>query len=272
MNLTKFIANRIEDAKDKNGLQRIDSNIQINTEAKALQAYYSPNKGRIASWWEGRKSKSRSNLLIALNEEQRLVIEQAAMLERAAINDKKRRAEFQTFIAQHTVLFIELKAKAKVIKKAAKRGLDFESQIAVRSQELLDESETKKQATLLSLQIQNDSRLDLIKHEQSIEKEKLASELKLKEYKEKAEIDLKKEVQEAEERLKFDIVGEHLTRQHVVAELQNLIEIQYVKIAEIEDSTTIPTSAKQNMIDSRLRIIKMFEKQQDEAQKAALHP
>lgn len=246
MDLIKFIGNRIEDAKKKNQLEKYESKSLLENNVESLISYYDPKKGRIASWWQRSKSDSRGAMLRSFNEEERLLIEQAVMLENASIESRRKRAEFQTFIATHATLFIEIKTRAKLIKKAAKRDLDLETHLRVREEELLSEVRIKEYRETEGLK-------DL----RETQKERALTEIKIDHHKETTKIDLDNEITKAQEAVRLALLSEAMSEHQKVMVLQDAIDIIYNQVDEIEKSN-LSNSVKQLKIDDRMEIIDTF--------------
>jgi hypothetical protein len=87
-----------------------------------LTEFYSPSKGRFSSWWQGGKAEARAKLLTQLNQEQLLVIEQGAILEREVQAREKNEVEFKMFIAQNIQVLNRLMLEQARINQAIKRG------------------------------------------------------------------------------------------------------------------------------------------------------
>lgn len=225
----------------------LEHNFQLQEQLSSLRDFYNPNKGRLSSWWQQGKSNSRSGMLRSFNEEEKLLIERAVILENAAINNKKKRAEFQTFIATHATLFIEIKTRAKLIKKAVKRGLDIDTHLRVREEELLSEVRIKEyQAT------------EGLKDLREIEKERALSQIKVDQHEQTTKIDLDNEVTKAQETVRLALLSEAMSEHQKVMVLQDAIDIIYHQIDEIEKSN-LSDKVKRLKIDDRMEIIKTFQ-------------
>jgi hypothetical protein len=99
----------------------------LQTTIKSVQEYYDPGLGRLRSWNRKGKAEARVRLLEVLTDEQALLLDQAAMLEEAALRSEKNRLEFQRFVATHAVDLLELKSLATRIESALEEGLDYQS-------------------------------------------------------------------------------------------------------------------------------------------------
>lgn len=101
----------------------LKSDLKLQRKVEDVVDYYRPSRGKFTSWWQRGKAEGREKLLTVINNEQRLLIEQAAMLERAALDNDKAQMEFQMFVAHNAVALYELKAKAKLIDQATQVGM-----------------------------------------------------------------------------------------------------------------------------------------------------
>lgn len=109
-----------------------------------LIRYYNPRQGRLSAWWNRGRAEARIKLLRALNEEQMLVLEQAAMAEEAAMRSERNRKEFEKFIANHVVELMELRLSASIIDHALALGVDTDTAIYINKVKALDEYELYK--------------------------------------------------------------------------------------------------------------------------------
>lgn len=111
---------------------------------KDLIRYYNPKQGRLSAWWNRGKAESRVKLLQVLNEEQQLVLEQAAMAEERAMQSERNRIEFEKFIANHVIELMELRLSASIIDHALEMGVDKDTAIYVNRVRVLDQLELEK--------------------------------------------------------------------------------------------------------------------------------
>jgi hypothetical protein len=111
---------------------------------KDLIHYYNPKQGRLSAWWNRGKAESRVKLLQVLNEEQRLVLEQAAMAEERAMQSERNRIEFEKFIATHVIELMELRLSASIIDHALAMGVDRDTAVYVNRVRVLDQLELEK--------------------------------------------------------------------------------------------------------------------------------
>src|SRR5687767_580061 len=76
---------------------RFEQNIQT------LIDNFDPNRGRFWSWWLRGKAEGRNKLLTALNEQQRQLIEQGAMLASHAHESQKAYADTRAYVVSRAV-------------------------------------------------------------------------------------------------------------------------------------------------------------------------
>jgi hypothetical protein len=113
--------------------------VRRETDIGRLVDYYNPSRGRLSSWWQRRKSESRTQLVQALTQEEAAVLQQGAQLEEAVRKGRKSEADFRVYIAQHAATLFELQTREELIGKALEKGRDF----AVDQQLIVEEAQSR---------------------------------------------------------------------------------------------------------------------------------
>jgi hypothetical protein len=239
--------------------QNLTLSNETQSQLATLRDNFNINKGKFSTWLQITRSQRNTRLIEVLTENELAVIEHGAVIEKAVREKEKSELEYLRFLQEHRYELMELQTKEYLLQEATRNFLPLEDYVEVRKEELLTDLRIKEY-------LATDGRVS------SVEKLKQESEIKLNEHRVKADIDHEYEVRDAQERLRLEIIARHLTNQQKISFIQDLVDEQFIKIEETRASTLIPEGAKQNMIDSRMRIVQMYERQQDEAQKAALHP
>jgi hypothetical protein len=116
----------------------------LDTDIQAVIDYYSPERGKLTSWWQRGKAEGRGKLLEALNLEQRLVIEQGAILESSVLSGEKAASDHQVFLAKNHHTLLELKHLQVLIQEAAAQGFSLDT-----------DQEIKKHKALTDIDIEN---------------------------------------------------------------------------------------------------------------------
>lgn len=111
----------LEFMKEDDALE-YDEDMSENIET--LISYYNPRRGRLSSWWQRGKAEGRTKLLRALNDEQALVIEQGAMLEKAVLEGRKHRSEVELFVRKNEHILFQIQAQEQLIESALNEGMD----------------------------------------------------------------------------------------------------------------------------------------------------
>lgn len=206
----------------------LKENVDLQRNYKSLVEFYNPNHGRFTSWWRRGKGEARNKFLTVVNEQQRLLIEQAAMLERAADEEIKRKLEINTrqlelkiFIARNAAELRELRLKADLIENALGAGMTAQ-----------DFSQINKEAT--------QSKIRATEHER-----KILLEHKIKTDERKQAVDL--------------AVMQGSFKQHQeINKLQELIDSVQLEISGIENNPNYDAVAKLGMIRDREQTIKTY--------------
>lgn len=94
----------------------------VRTDVYALQQYYSPDRGRLSSWWQRGKAESRTKLAEALTAEQQAVLRQGAVLEEEIRRGRKSEADFRVYVAKHAATLYELQTREELIERALEKG------------------------------------------------------------------------------------------------------------------------------------------------------
>jgi hypothetical protein len=193
-----------------------------------LMQFYKPDQGRFKNWWNRGKSESRANLVKVVTEEQRALIEQGAVLQEAALMDKKKMAEFEMFLATHYLALHEIRAKAKLIDAALEEGYSIEDYPAIKKMreetslgkdklaheiELKIEYEREQTENLLKLQnneYQWKLEIEKIRLEALLEEKRLNTELEVSKHRQLKEID-------------FEFENKMSSLEARMAEMQNLL-------------------------------------------------
>ncbi|HSK70931.1 MAG TPA: hypothetical protein VK892_04495, partial [Pyrinomonadaceae bacterium] len=123
--------------------------------------YYDPRLGVFSNWLRRLRGEGRNKLLEVLNQEQKLLIEQAAILERQVREGKREQVEYHLFVARNISELMALKANAEVNRQAFGSGMNPD-------------------------------------HYSQVNYEKALSEMRTKEHRDKSEIDLATKIQESE--------------------------------------------------------------------------
>jgi ribosomal protein L30E len=222
-------------------LSSIQSSVSIpDNQIEKIKEYYKPSKGRFTSWWQQRKSESRSQLLRTLNAEQLLIIEQGAIHERAVKDGKKSEAEFRVFIAQYAAQLLNIQHQARLIESAMANNLS------------VDNDQQLRMADGFSVIANNDadkqSQRDL-KMSQSL------SNLKVTEHKQIEEINLNNKILEKQEVVRLAIINKHLSEIQKMRLVQEQIDDINQQIDEIENNRQFSNRLKQRMIEDREEMI-----------------
>lgn len=242
------------------GLIGTDQNIE--RKIQKLWDKHDSQMGTFVGWWRRHKVEAQNRYLTQANEQQRLLIEQAMMITEAVIKGRKTEQEFQLFLANNHYQIVQLQVWGMLLVEAAKEGLS----VAALEEKRLSEhyAQIRNQEEALKQQGEQAS------YDRKIEADREAQRLASLTYTQKTTTDTDNEVRLAYEKLKFQIIAEHLTQQQVIDFIQDLIDQQFIKIAQTAEDSKIPTSAKQNITESRMRIIQMYMEQQNETQQRIL--
>lgn len=191
--------------------------VQFTEKVQNLLDYYNPKKGRFTSWWQRGKADSRSDLLQALNQEQRLFLEQAAMFEEAVLKGEASAAAHQTFLANNQYFLIELQAKAHLLGAAIENGLTLE-------------------------------------YDQALKYERAQSEVRISEHERMTQIDLNRQFEESREAVRLGILASAMSEHQKLFLVQELVDLSYKQIHDIQQGE-LPEALKVRMIADREEII-----------------
>lgn len=236
-------------------------NDQTQTRLQNLQNSLKPNQW----FFRNLRQQYNSDKDIAYNEiitkHALVIIEQGARVEKAAMERHTEMVKYQRFIKENEYALLELQAATQLLQDATYNGLTLENYQKLKKKEFKAHLKRIKKAQ----EYAHLERMEMIKRSSANEQD--LSDIRVNEYRQKSQIDLEDESKTAYEKLKFKIVGERLSSHQEVALLQDMIDEQYVKIAEIWESEIIPEAAKPDMVASRKRIIEKYMDRQNEAQK-----
>lgn len=241
-----------------------------------LVEYYKPSRGRLSSWWQRGKAESRVKLLRVLNEEQSLVLQQAAMLEEAVREGRLKMVEFEMFLAQHHFTLFQMKAQASLIEQALAEGYTVENYQQVKldnhRQELKERNRqdknewkmirennrTKNQILLEDNRTRNEMLLQDNDYKNRKSLETHLSNLKIREAQEIGAIELNHSLQEQQEKLRLAILAKNLSGYQQRVMVQELLDQCYQQIEDIQFNTKLLPETKMRMIEDREEIIRFF--------------
>lgn len=122
----------------------VEVDYAVNSNVQELVDYYNPERGRLTSWWQRGKAEGRGKLLEALNTEQRLVIEQGAILEASVLEGKKTASDHQVFIARNYNTLLELQHQESLIQQASEQGYSVDTDQEIKKHKALAEIDIEK--------------------------------------------------------------------------------------------------------------------------------
>lgn len=241
-----------------------------------LKEYYNPRKGRLSSWWQRGKSESRSKLLSVINHEQRLVLEQAAILEDAVREGRRKMVEFEMFLAQHHFTLFQMKAQASLIEQAIAEGYTVENYQQVKlntHQQDLKERNRQDKAEWQMIRENNQTRNEILLEDNRTRNQMLLQDnefknrkslethlslLKISEAQEIGAIELNHSLQEQQEKLRLAILAKNLTGYQQRMMVQELLDQCYQQIEDIKFNSKLLQETKMRMIEDREEIIRFF--------------
>lgn len=138
---------------------------QITARLREIQQYYDPNKGRFRMWLDEIKSQRRARNVQTMNSEMMAVIERGKMLEDQAMDNRRKRTEFQTFLADNQFLVYKMMMYAERIKQAVAEGVTTEG---------LEQSNLYRMKT--SDDIRKERELSIIRGDEEERKTKIANQ------------------------------------------------------------------------------------------------
>lgn len=218
--------------------------------------------GKFVAWWRGRKIDAKNQVIVKAITQFKLLAEQADLQANRVIKEIEREAELRLFLQRHHYEIEQLKIFTRLAQKAEAQGMTLETAQEAILAEMQTELKIKEMTAKNNLEIERENLQFERKEKEAEAEQRRKIELRDKEF--QTEVDL------ANEKLRLAIIVDHLTKQQVVTLLQDLIDQQYIKIAEMKEDPKIPASAKAEIEQSRLRIIQMFMEQQNETQRKAL--
>lgn len=221
--------------------------------------YYNPSRGRFTSWWQRGKAEARVALQRVLNDEQILIIQQAATLEREVMDGKRRQVDFSLYVAQNATVLIELKAKAELINQAVGTGMTAQAYSDVNQAGAM--SGIKKDEAEHTLSI--DQRRAAIGITEKKELLELEHKQSLEAHQVKSKIDLDNEAALAMKEIELAIMADNLQGEQEILLLQDLIDKQIKEIEKIRFSENHTEETKIDLIAGRNRIIEIFKKKQE---------
>lgn len=213
---------------DINLYSSLSANEGLRRNVESLIEYYDPARGRISSWWNRGKAEGRVKYLTVTNDEQRLLIEQAAMLERAAAEErslkfesKRQQIEFNIFIARNAIALMELKTKADLIERAFDSGMTEEDFSAIN-------------------------------------KEQAQSYIRATEYERKVLIDHQIKTKEQQQAVDFALEQQSLKQHQEINGIQKLIDSVQHEISGIQNNPNYDEVTKYGLIKDRQRTLKTY--------------
>lgn len=121
----------------------LNADPNLPSKVQATLDFYKPSRGIFGSWMHKIRAEGRTKLLTVLNEEQRLLIEQAATFETQVMEGKRKQAEYKMFLIQNHFQLQELGARAAMIGKAYGEGFLPEDASEVKKYEAKIEIDKK---------------------------------------------------------------------------------------------------------------------------------
>lgn len=216
--------------------------------------FFNPKSGWLGTYFREKSSTKQVAIVKNMTDVQKMILEQTLSHAKALQEQRRTAAEFYIFMQQNYAQLEQLKQSIEYNQKAYNQGFLPETFDHVNKVNAETEARIKETTTIEDM-----------RHKHSLEKTEQEVELELKKYKEKVATDLNANIESAKAELEFEIIANHLTGHKQVALIQDLIDIQYIKIDDIRNSNIIPEGAKKDMITARERIIRMYMKQQEEA-------
>lgn len=239
---------------------------ELSKQLREIHEYYQPNKGRFRMWLDEIRSNRRAKHVREMNSEMMALIERGKMLEDQAISSRRKREELNTFIAENQFHLFKLMKYAERITRAVSEGVSVNGLEEANLYRMKTNDDIRMEQELARIK-QNQEDAD---HSRRLEKEEAEHRRDLEKREKIAKIELDNEIQLAQEEIRLAIIADNLTWQQQMILIQELIDNEYIKIAEVEANPKIPASAKKKIIESRERMIEMFMEQQSETQNKLL--
>jgi hypothetical protein len=233
------------------GLSNLSDNGLTNDE---VYEYFNPNGGRIRGWFQEKRTAKQLEVTRNLTAMHRELLATAIDKARAVCEQKTSIANFMMYLRRNEAELKHLVCEVKRHEQAAAEGMLVDDYSKANRDRWANEDKMDQQKAQADLDH---------KHQQErLEKE---SELRMKEYTDKKETDLRVEIEHAKARMEFEIIAKHLLGHKKAALLQDQIEVQYVRIADIRKDPLLTADAKKWMEESRLGLIDMYREAQREA-------
>ncbi len=147
---------------------------------------FDPQRGRFWSWWLRGKAESRNKLLTAMNDQQRALIEQGAMLARHVNESQMAYAQTRSFVVKHAIELFELRQRMNLVVVAGELGFTLDNHQAVLFEREKDTLEAGREKRRHDLDLEGLR----VKTEWEIKKEREVSQIRLKEHEERIRIEL----------------------------------------------------------------------------------
>lgn len=190
---------------------------KIERVVEAVTDFYKPGRGIFTSWWKRLKSEAGGRFLEALNYEQRLAIENGAMLEKATAEGRARQWELDAFVAQNAEIIEQIKVKDVLSKDAASRGYTLET-------------------------------------DQTIKREQAITDIKYNDHERRTKLEFDFNLREKQETVKLALLSKSMTQHQEMMFTQELIDDIYRQIDKIK-TETLSKSLKKQMIADRREMI-----------------
>lgn len=229
-------------------------NYDLENKIQTLIDRHNPHMGIFVSWWRKKKVQGQNNYLEESLKQQDMMVTNVVRVAREIIEGRRREAELQSYLTQNQYWVLELQARGKLLVEATAVGMNVD--------DYSDWNRFEKEFQLREKALQDD-------HYRKLQSDAEAQRLASLTYTQRANVDTDNEVKLAYEKLRFQIIAERLTDQQIIGFIQDMIDDQFIKIAQVEESAAkrlIPVSAKDNIVQSRQRIIQMYMEQQNETQ------
>ncbi len=204
------------------------------------------------------------------------MLKQAAILEEAVREGRKKMVEFEMFLAQHHFALFQMKAQASLIEQALAEGYTVENHQQVKLdthrqdlkernrkdktewQMIRENNETRNQILLEDNRTQNQMLLQDNDYKNRKSLETHLSLLKISEAKEIGAIELNHSLQEQQEKLRLAILAKNLTGYQQRMMVQELLDQCYQQIEDIRFNPNLLPETKTRMIEDREEIIRFF--------------
>ncbi|MEJ7863101.1 MAG: hypothetical protein WKF90_15840 [Pyrinomonadaceae bacterium] len=231
--IDKMLSDIMNAGTNLDDLLRTNPNLANNVQSTLNS--YNPNTGIFGSWAKRVRGEGRTKLLKVLTEEQRLLIEQAALFEQKVREGARSQVEFKVFLAENAMKFIELRTKAKLNSKAFDKEMLPEDWSRVRTeQEFLDIRLKEEQARADREEIREQERQ---KRKLQEEEEKHLRDQKAEEERINRNLESAKKFKMSEEEITDDL------RQKLVK--------AYTELDEIESKEGISDRTRTGLIESK---------------------